>query len=301
MTLILATFPGIDVLGLGFEQELDACVVRGPDPIFGSLHDVRTFHPPSGVFDGVVGGPPCQTFSRLAHLVRANGYEPRFGNLIPEFERVVFEAQPAWFVMENVSDAPLPVVDGYQVHSQLLNNRWLGEEQQRVRRISFGTRDGRKLHIELAALESAVRYTAVVSDRRETPVAIGGSGKLKDGVRYERRENFAVTARHDGRMPWQEKLQRDQNQAVTAVSSGHGTAFKADPRNAVTSSDGGGRVKQTRYSLADACRLQGLPRDFLDDAPFTAAGKLKAIANAVPLPMARAIAAAVGRAMAVTP
>lgn len=52
-----------------------------------------------------------------------------------------------------------------------------------------------------------------------------------------------------------------------------------------------------RYGLADACRLQGLPEDFLADAPFTAAGKLKAVANGVPLPLGRAIAAAVKKAV----
>jgi site-specific DNA-cytosine methylase len=66
---------------------------------------------------------------------------------------------------------------------------------------------------------------------------------------------------------------------------------------AVTSSDGAGKVKQVRYTLAEACRLQGLPENYLADAPFTAEGKLKAVANGVPLPMGRAIARAVSRAM----
>jgi len=92
-----------------------------------------------------VGGPPCQAFSQLVHLVRANGYEPRFGNLIPEYERVVSEAQPDWFLMEEVPAAPLPIAPGYIVHSYLLDNRWVGGEQSRRRRISFGTRDGRPL------------------------------------------------------------------------------------------------------------------------------------------------------------
>jgi hypothetical protein len=39
--------------------------------------------------------------------------------------------------------------------------------------------------------------------------------------------------------------------------------------------------------------LQGLPADFLDHCPFTAEGKLKAVANGVPISMGRVIAAAV--------
>jgi DNA (cytosine-5)-methyltransferase 1 len=51
-----------------------------------------------------------------------------------------------------------------------------------------------------------------------------------------------------------------------------------------------------RYKLPEACRLQGLPEDFLDHAPFTAQGKLQAVANGVPLAMGRAIARAVKQA-----
>lgn len=110
--LILSVFPGLDLLGLAFQQELPgACIVRGPDLVFGSLHDVRTFHPPSGIFWGVIGGPPCQCFSRLRRLNPRAGQ--RHGNLIPEFERVVREAQPVWFLMENVPEAPAVEVAGY--------------------------------------------------------------------------------------------------------------------------------------------------------------------------------------------
>jgi DNA (cytosine-5)-methyltransferase 1 len=49
-------------------------------------------------------------------------------------------------------------------------------------------------------------------------------------------------------------------------------------------------------SIARMCELQGLPADFLKDAPFTAHGKRKVIGNGVPLAMGRAVAAAVKRA-----
>lgn len=40
--LILSLFPGIDLLGRAFE-ELGACVVRGPDLLWGG--DIRAFSP----------------------------------------------------------------------------------------------------------------------------------------------------------------------------------------------------------------------------------------------------------------
>ena len=93
--LVLSLFPGIGLLDWAFE-EAGFCMVRGPDLLWGG--DVRSFHPPRGRFDGIVGGPPCQAFSRMRHIVAANGFETS-PNLIPEFERVVSEAAPAWFLV----------------------------------------------------------------------------------------------------------------------------------------------------------------------------------------------------------
>src|SRR5439155_17435760 len=122
MNLVLSLFPGIGLLDCAFEAE-GFCVVRGPDVLWGG--DICRFHPPAGKFDGIIGGPPCQSFSPLAALVRHNGYEPKFGNLIPEFERCVLEAQPLWFLMENVRQAPLPIVPGYGINGFLLDNSGL--------------------------------------------------------------------------------------------------------------------------------------------------------------------------------
>lgn len=144
--LVLSLFPGLGLLDQAFEEE-GFCVVRGPDLLWGG--DVHRFHPPSGRFDGVIGGPPCQAFSRLRHLVKSlYGEGALKPNMIPEYERVVSGARPTWFVMENVPDAPEPIVQGYAVRSSMVNNRWLGEKANRLRRFSFGTRDGLRLHLE---------------------------------------------------------------------------------------------------------------------------------------------------------
>jgi DNA (cytosine-5)-methyltransferase 1 len=282
--LILSIFPGIDLLGMAFEQE-GFCVVRGPDVLWGG--DIRRFHPPAGVFDGVIGGPPCQAFSRLAIMVRHNGYETRFGNLIPEFERCVAEAAPGWFLMENVPAAPRPSVNGYAVWQATWNNRHFvaenltGAEQNRVRAISFGTSDGRALRPDVALFEHPAIATgvtssdgggvmrgrhAVLGDAPRVPVRLAPyrNGEMKE-------KPFAVTARHAGRPP----------RVAGADSAGHG----------------GENSKQYVYGLEDACELQGLPRDFTEHMPFRKDAKLKAVANGVPLPMGRAIARAVKRAM----
>jgi len=282
--LVLSLFPGIGMLDMAFEEE-GFTVVRGPDVLWGG--DIRTFHPPAGKFDGIIGGPPCQAFSSLAALVRAKGHEPKFGNMIPEFERCIEEAQPSWFVMENVKLAPTPAVAGYVVKDQMLNNRWLGEEQQRLRRFSFGTGDGRPLIIDgLVALEQPVAYRAVtaqntISFRQRDSMEI--NPKVGGPVLEWKPANIPVTG-GGGALPSQRPKLVKEGGTVTASarSSAQGTVSK---KGIAT------------YTLARMCELQGLPPDFLDDAPFTSTGKRKAVGNGVPLPMGRAIARAVKEAM----
>lgn len=241
--LVLSVFPGIDLLGRAFEEE-GFCVVRGPDLLWGG--DIRTFHPPAGRFEGIIGGPPCQHFSRLRHLVEHNGHKLA-PNMIPEYERVVSEAQPDWFLMENVPEAPEPRIVGYCTDAVIFNNRWTGAEQNRVRRFTFGTPDGRSIrpYLEVVALEAVEWEPAVLAHGggRPAPVAIGGTGKIKPRARD--------------------------------------IGF------------------QTAAYFRRACGLQGLPEGY--DLPgFTVEAKVRALGNGVPLPMGRAIARAVKRALEVS-
>ncbi len=165
MQLVLSLFPGIGLLDMAFEQR-GFCVVRGPDRIWGG--DIKTFHPPAGKFNGIIGGPPCQCFSKLMRLSRhVNGEESVAENLIPEFERCILAALPHWYVMENVPGAPEPNTPGYAVHSVLLNNRWFGGVQNRERRISFGVRGATLLnirrYIETEPFERLDYHDAVVA------------------------------------------------------------------------------------------------------------------------------------------
>lgn len=289
--LVLSLFPGIGMLDAAFEAE-GYCVVRGPDVLWGG--DVRRFHPPPGKFDGVIGGPPCQAFSSLAHLVRATGHEPRFGNLIPEFERCVAESECQWFVMENVPQAPTPVVAGYAVHSFVLNNAWLvapdgfGQEQERKRRFSFGVRGATTAPNLMRWIEVA----ALLLPERQRPVTTMHDHPDNITAWSKRQRTVSPSMFGVGRPTRREH----RHPAVSAGGGGGGPGRPDCRKGAVTLSDGAGNVKQCRYTFADACRLQGLPEGFLADAPFTAAGKLKAVANGVPIPMGRAIARAIRQA-----
>ena len=202
--LVLSIFPGIDLLGRAFEEE-GFCVVRGPDILWGG--DIRNFHPPSGVFDGVIGGPPCPEWSPLRALIKAHGYKTKHGNMIPEYQRVVDEVQPRWFLMEEGPLAPIPIIQNYAVHGFFLSPIWLGEEQMRKRRIAFGIQgemgfDLREF-IDYAIFEpiksefavthgpinndparkGRIRQMAVTHDPNPYPVSLNSGHKTKRAIR----------------------------------------------------------------------------------------------------------------------
>jgi len=131
----LSLFPGIDLLGQGFEAE-GFCVVRGPDLIFGG--NVRAFHPVPSRFDGVIGGSPCPDFSRARRSVpTGDGLA-----MLAEFRRVVIEARAAWWLLENVPGCPELRIEGYSYQRLDLDARDVGMKQRRLRHFQFGHRGG---------------------------------------------------------------------------------------------------------------------------------------------------------------
>ena len=218
--LVLSLFPGLGLLDMAFEEE-GFTVVRGPDLLWGG--DVRRFHPPAGRFDGVIGGPPCNGESTMAHLNGRPGLSLR-----REFARVVRQAAPGWWVMEAVRRHD--DLDLGSTTVLALSPRWIGEQQSRRR--WFHSNLSLAPHLEVVPLEHPV-------------------------------------FRH-------------------AVLAGH-----SSPDNEALRRRGLGS-----YQLEEMCELQGLPPDFHEALPFTIHGKRLVIGNGVPLPMGRAVARAVKRALA---
>jgi DNA (cytosine-5)-methyltransferase 1 len=136
--LILSLFPGAGLLDRGFEQA-GFCVVRGPDTLLGQ--PIEDFHAPAGHFAGVIGGPPCQDFSR-ARRAPPTGHGVR---MLSEFARVVTEAQPLWWLIENVPQVPALHVAGYTVQRFNCFAYEFGLKQRRNRCFQFGSQDEIKL------------------------------------------------------------------------------------------------------------------------------------------------------------
>lgn len=155
--LVLSVFPGADLLGRGFEGE-GFCIVRGPDLVWGG--DVREFRPPPGRFSGVIGGPPCPDFSR-ARRTEPTGYGLE---MLAEFARIVSEAQPEWWLMENVPGVPSIGIPGFTVQRFNLNAAECGGRQNRLRTFHFGSRDGSSLVIDRGVTPEKRHPTCMASE-----------------------------------------------------------------------------------------------------------------------------------------
>ena len=277
--LVLSIFPGIDLLGRAFEEE-GYTVVRGPDPLWGG--DIRRFHVPAGVFEGVIGGPPCQYWTRLMFLNKEAGKGRDW--VVNEYARVVEEAQPDWFLMEEVPFAPMPLVPGYHDYDVLLKDNEVGGGQPRERRFTFGTKDYRMLNV--VGWEQVNETTTTMLGNGHNPHLSEGWGEEGRRRRQERNERKqSVLA--DGRAVPVKQLAGGKEKRSVGGSLPHS-------RNGDEHQSAIGRA-----DLGDMCEAQGLPRDFTDHMPFTKQGKQLVIGNGVPQAMARAVARAVRAATVV--
>jgi DNA (cytosine-5)-methyltransferase 1 len=192
VSLVLSLFPGIGLLDMAFEEE-GFCVVRGPDLLWGG--DVRRFHPPAGRFNGVIGGPPCQIFSRLRFVNPKAGQ--KHGNLIPEFERVVDEARPDWFLMENVEGAPVPCVRDFFPQTQIVRDVWVGGVTDRKRRFTFAARSPyARFDVQWDALHQVEpEHSALAGGGgRPVPVALERDGKGGHRSKKSALKNYGYTS-----------------------------------------------------------------------------------------------------------
>lgn len=129
-----------------FKKHFDAVETFQSD-----IRDAR-FKKLRGCIDVVVGGPPCQPFSRGG--CQRGLDDPR--DMIPEFVRAVSEVVPRAFLLENVpnlvSSSHLAYFKktvkslealGYQVFSEILTASAYGVPQRRKRLFLVGIKEGR--------------------------------------------------------------------------------------------------------------------------------------------------------------
>lgn len=130
--LILSIFTGAGLLDKAFKEK-GFVVVSAGDIILN--HDICDFIGIKNKFDGIIGGPRCQDFSKANRnkpdLLTSYGFK-----MLNEYKRVVLECQPSWALLENVADTPDLIIEGYTHQRIDINQSWY-EDVNRLRHIQF--------------------------------------------------------------------------------------------------------------------------------------------------------------------
>ena len=313
---IISLFSGCGGLDLGFANagfslayanDYDKDVVETFEKNHGikmdsrSIIKVKSEEMPDCV--GVVGGPPCQSWS-LAGAMR--GIKDARGQLLYEYARIIKDKRPLFFVAENVagliSRTHLPEFLkliklfeklGYSVSYKLLNAKEYGVPQERKRVIVVGYRKDMRRQFsfpvpdqKIATLKDAIGDLpdSVPAKDKNKPNAklscpnqehMHGSFSTMYMSRNRRREwsdpSFTIQAggRHAPLHPSSNKM----------IPSGKDKfAFKD-----------GARAKHRRLSVRECARVQTFPDDFIFHYDNVVKG-YKMIGNAVPVKLAEAIA-----------
>ncbi len=136
---ILSLFPGIGLLERPF-SDAGFTIFRGPDPLWGQ--HIEPYHVPAGIIWGIIAGPPCQDFS----AARRSAPTGHGRTMLDHAARVIQEARPAWYLIENVPRVPDCRIPGYHWQRLPIDQAWF-TNVSRPRVIQYGYTSGGPLQI----------------------------------------------------------------------------------------------------------------------------------------------------------
>lgn len=170
---ILSLFSGCGGLDLGFERagfeipianEFDSTIWTTFEQnhpatrlIKGDIRTIKESDFPDSI-DGIIGGPPCQSWSEAGGL---RGINDARGKLFYEYIRILKDKKPKFFLAKNVSgmlakrhsEAVQNIISlfkecGYDVSLTLVNAKDYGVAQERKRVFYIGFRSDLNVHFQ---------------------------------------------------------------------------------------------------------------------------------------------------------
>lgn len=326
---VLSLFSGCGGLDLGFERagftipvanEFDSSIFatfKANHPhthlIEGDVRqvtkkDIEPFI--GGDIDGIIGGPPCQSWSEAGSL---KGIDDARGQLFFDYIRILKEFRPKFFLAENVrgmladrhSEAVKNILEmfedaGYRVTLTMVNAKNYGVAEERKRVFYIGFRED--MHIDFVfpkgsteADEKKLTLRDVIWDLQETAVPAGEKNRHNpeavNNNEYFTGEFSPIFMSRNRVKSWDE-------QAFTVQASGrqcqlHPQApkMKKIGENQRCFEEGKEHLYR-RMTIREVARIQGFPDDFTFIYKETN-NAYKMIGNAVPVNLAYEIAAAI--------
>lgn len=264
----------------------------------------------TGELDGIIGGPPCQSWSEAGAL---KGIKDARGQLFFDYIRILKEFQPKFFLAENVSgmlakrhsDAVENILSmfeeaGYDVSFTMVNAKDYGVAEERKRVFYIGFR--KDLHIDFGFPKGSTKdddkkitLRDIIWDLQETAVPAGEKNHHNPNA-INNNEYF--TGAFSPIFMSRNRVKSWDEQAFTVQASGRQCQLhpQAPKMVKVATNDcrfvEGKEELYRRMTIREVARVQGFPDDFkfiyedTDDA-------YKMIGNAVPVNLAYEIAEAI--------
>lgn len=326
---IISLFSGCGGLDLGFEKagftipvanEFDPTIYETFKANHPKTHliegDIRSITKDDilpfidGEIDGIIGGPPCQSWSEAGSL---KGINDSRGQLFFDYIRILNEFKPKFFLAENVSgmlanrhnEAVQNILSmfgeaGYDVSLTLVNAKDYGVAEERKRVFYIGFRKDLNINFvfpkgSTSDDEKKLTLRDVISDLQDSAVPAGSKNK-HNPLSVNNNEYF--TGSYSPIFMSRNRVKNWDEQAFTVQASGRQCQLhpQAPKMNKFGKNDcrfvEGQESLYRRMTVREIARIQGFPDSFkfiysnIDDG-------YKMIGNAVPVNLAYEIASAI--------
>ena len=255
--------------------------------------------------DGIIGGPPCQSWSEAGSL---RGINDKRGQLFYDFIRILEAKQPKFFLAENVSGMLLERHSealknikemfknaGYRLSFKLLNASDFDVPQDRKRVFFVGIREDLDFEFQFPEpLKKKVTLEQKIADLKDTVVpAKEGNKTNKENCKVPNHEY--MIGGFSSMFMSRNRVRSWDEQSFTIQAGGrHAPIHPQAPKMKFIEQNirvfvPGKEDLYRRLSVRECARIQTFPNDFVFHYNHIAAG-YKMIGNAVPVNLAKHIA-----------
>ena len=273
-----------------------------------SKKDIKPYF--NGDIDGIIGGPPCQSWSEAGAL---RGIEDERGQLFFEYIRLLKECKPKFFLAENVSgmlsnrhsSAVKNIIElfenaGYDVTVNMVNAKDYGVAEERKRVFYIGFRKDMQINFKFPGgstefANKKITLKDIIWDLQDTAIPAEKNNQHNPNA-INNNEYF--TGSYSPIFMSRNRVKSWNEQAFTVQASGrqcqlHPQAPKMEKidKNSYRFVPGKEHLYR-RMTIREIARIQGFPDDFQFIYKNLDTG-YKMIGNAVPVNLAYEIAVSI--------
>ncbi|MFZ5554746.1 MAG: DNA cytosine methyltransferase [Bacteroidota bacterium] len=255
--------------------------------------------------DGIIGGPPCQSWSEAGAL---RGINDKRGQLFFEFIRILADKQPKFFLAENVSGMLLSrhskVLEniksmfkecGYVLSFEMLNASDFGVPQDRNRVFFVGYRKDLALKFNFPEPETKkITLESAIGDLKNSAMPAKKGNYTNQNLCKFPNHEYMVGDFSPMYMSRNRVRSWDEVSFTIQAGGRHAPIHPQAPKMKFIEQNKREFVKSKinlyrRLSVRECARIQTFPDDFIFYYNHIAAG-YKMIGNAVPVQLAKALA-----------